>query len=309
MTNHTLYRGRFAPSPTGPLHFGSLIAATGSYLEAKANQGQWLLRIDDIDPPREQQGATAAILRTLEAFGFEWDEEVLFQSKRFKRYQAAVDDLIQKQLAYPCSCSRSSIMEQTGQDKGNIVYPGFCRNGVINPSNETSIRLRCDNQTISFNDAIQGPQSFTLAQTHGDFILQRRDHYFSYHLASGIDDAEQGITQVVRGSDLLACTPCQIYIQHLFNLPSPGYSHLPIVVNATGHKLSKQTYAEPINASEASYLLHNALKFLGQMPSISLKTASITEIWSWAESNWNQDLVPRKLQQFTSGTYDSADSD
>ena len=181
MTGSTYYRGRFAPSPTGPLHFGSLVAAMGSYLQAKSKNGEWLIRIDDIDPPREQKGAANNILRTLESYGFEWDQDVLYQSNRRERYQEAVDYLIEQKRAYPCSCSRKSILEETGQTKGELVYPGFCRNGPLESLSKVSdysIRLRCDNKLIQFNDAVLGPQSFNLDKSNGDFILQRRDRYF-----------------------------------------------------------------------------------------------------------------------------------
>ena len=296
------YRGRFAPSPTGPLHFGSLIAATGSYLQAKHQRGEWLIRIDDIDPPREQKGATTDILNTLEAFGFEWDASILYQSSRRERYQEAVDQLIKQKKAYPCSCSRKSIIEKTGQTKGEIIYPGYCRNGMqVEHENITnySIRLRCHEKPICFEDALQGPQSVNLEQDVGDYILQRRDHFFAYHLASGIDDVEQNITEVVRGADLLGCTPCQLYVQQALNLASPEYCHLPIVVDETGQKLSKQSHAKAIKPKDSVYLLYKTLKFLGQMPSIELIESSQEDIWCWAKEHWRLDLVPKKLQLTT----------
>jgi len=287
------YRGRFAPSPTGPLHFGSLIAATGSYLQAKHQHGEWLLRIDDIDPPREQKGATDDILRTLEDFGFEWDSEVLYQSSRLQRYQEAVNYLVEQQRAYPCSCSRKSILKKTGQTTGETLYPGFCRNGPLETLLEYSYRLRCNNNPIEFDDAIQGKQSFNLENYNGDFVLQRRDHYFSYQLASGIDDAEQKITEVVRGADLLNSTPCQLHVQQALNLPSPQYCHLPIATNTDGQKLSKQSHAKPIDSKDSVILLYKTLKFLGQMPPIYLIKSDQKELWSWAKTHWRLDLVPK----------------
>lgn len=297
MSAQQSYRGRFAPSPTGALHFGSLIAAMGSYLQAKHHKGEWLIRIDDIDPPREQAGTSKQILNTLEQFGFEWDGQVLYQSHNLKRYQAAVNDLKKQYQAYPCSCSRKQIIKKTQQTTGNVIYPGFCRNGPLEDSSECSIRLRTNNEAVIFHDVIQGQQTTNLEKDIGDFILQRRDRYFSYQLASGIDDAEQGITEVVRGADLLGCTPCQLHVQHMLNLSSPDYCHLPIVVNAAGQKLSKQTYAEPINAKEAVLLLYKTLKFLGQMPPINLIKGSQEDIWHWAITHWRLNLVPAKLQQ------------
>lgn len=302
MAESNIYRGRFAPSPTGPLHFGSLIAATGSYLQAKHQNGLWLLRIDDIDPPREEKGAADNILQTLEDFGFEWDENVLYQSSRRQRYQEAVDSICESGLAYPCSCSRTHILKNTPNNHGKLVYPGFCRNGpLINNENskeavEYSFRIRCDSEPVQFTDSIQGKQVTDLSKHCGDFILKRRDHYFSYQLASGIDDAEQGITEVVRGSDLLTCTANQLYIQKALNLSNPQYCHLPIAVNPKGQKLSKQTHATPIKANEAIVLLHKTLKFLGQMPPIELIDGSQEDIWNWAKTHWRLDLVPTKLQ-------------
>ena len=296
MTVSTNYRGRFAPSPTGPLHFGSLVAAMGSFLQAKSQNGQWLLRIDDIDPLREQDGAADNILRTLEGFGFEWDDKVLYQSNRKERYQEAVHHLLEQKLAYPCSCSRKSILEKTGQTKGEIVYPGFCRNGPLenlSKLSEYNIRLRCNNELLQFDDAVLGPQSFDLEKMNGDFIVQRRNGYFSYHLASGVDDAEQGITEVVRGADLLNCTPSQIHVQHTLALTTPRYCHLPIALNEAGQKLSKQSHAKSIDSKESVDLLYKSLKFLGQMPPIELMNTDNEEIWNWAINHWQLDLVSR----------------
>ena len=292
-----IYRGRFAPSPTGPLHFGSLVAAVGSYLQAKHQHGEWLVRIDDIDPPREIDGAADNILKTLEDFGFEWDESVLYQSSRHHYYQEIVDELVKQELAYPCSCSRTSILKKTGQVKGDTIYPGFCRNGPLENSSDYTIRVRCNSEPICFNDAIQGEQNFNLEKNHGDFVIQRRDHYFAYHLATGIDDSEQKITEVVRGADLLNCTPNQLHIQRILNLSSPQYSHLPVAVSYDGQKLSKQNHAKAINPSESVELLYKTLKFLGQMPSIELMNVSQEEIWDWAIKHWQLHLVPQKSQQ------------
>ena len=291
------YKGRFAPSPTGPLHFGSLVAAVGSYLQARHAKGKWLVRIDAIDPPREQEGAADNILSTLEQFGFEWDEQILYQSKRQSYYQDVVDELIRQQLAYPCSCSRSSILKKTGQRKGKIIYPGFCRNGPLEKLSDYSIRLRTNRELIRFNDLIMGEQTVDLEASQGDFIIQRRDHLFSYHLASGIDDVEQGITEVVRGSDLLNCTPNQLHVQHVLKFRSPQYCHLPIAVSENGQKLSKQTHAQPIEPHDAANLLVKTLKFLGQVPPIELINSSKEEVWNWAIKHWQLNLVPQQSQQ------------
>ena len=296
MSPQPSYRGRFAPTPSGPLHFGSLIAATGSYLQAKSHHGEWLLRIDDIDPPREQKGAADGILKTLEGFGFEWDSEVLYQSTRTQRYQEAVDELIQQHVAYACSCSRKELLKNAEQTKSGTVYPGFCRTKLLNITAETSTRLRCDNEPVRFKDLIQGNQSIDMENHIGDFILQRRDRLFSYHLASGIDDVEQKITEVIRGADLLNCTPCHIHVQRRLNLPSPDYHHLPLAVYETGQKFSKQTHASPIEVKHSVVLLYNTLKFLGQMPPIHLMDSTQKDIWEWAKTNWRLDLVPKKIQ-------------
>ena len=299
MSPQSSYRGRFAPSTTRPLQFGAVGAAVGSYLQAKHQNGEWLVRIDNIDPPREQKGAADNILKTLEAFGFEWDQSVLYQSNRLKSYQEAVEHLIKQQLAYPCSCSRTSILQKTGQTKGEIIYPGFCRNGPINKQakeSELTTRIICNDEIIRFNDTVQGKQNFNLTKQVGDFVIKRRDQHFSYQLASGIDDAEQGITEVVRGADLLSCTPSHIHVQSMLNLPSPQYCHLPIALNREGQKLSKQNHAAAIFAEDSTELLYKTLKFLGQMPPIHLMKANQEDIWRWAKTHWQLELVPKKQQ-------------
>lgn len=295
MKSQATYRGRFAPSPSGELHFGSLIAAVGSYLQAKHQQGQWLIRIDDIDPTRVQKGAADKILSVLEGFGFEWDEEVLYQSSKHHYYQEFVDSLVDKKRAYPCSCSRKSILSepQYVHENGNVVYPGLCRNGALEKLPDYAIRLRCEDTVIQFTDKIRGPQKLNIGKDIGDFILQRRDHFFSYHLATGIDDIEQNITEVVRGGDLLSTTYCQLHIQQSLALPSPQYCHLPIMVNSRGQKLSKQTHAKPIRHQDSVILLYKSLKFLGQMPPIYLMEGNQEDIWCWAKKNWQLELVPK----------------
>jgi len=300
MPSQIPYRGRFAPSPTGELHFGSLITAVASYLQAKHQHGEWLLRIDDIDPPRETKGASKTIISTLEKFGFEWDQDIIYQSHNRHKHQEIVHQLLTQKKAYPCSCSRKSILEKTGQNKGQIIYPGFCRQGPLQnlpaPASP-SIRLHCQQQTICFNDLIQGKQTVELEKARGDFVIQRSDGYFSYQLASGFDDAEQGITEVVRGADLLADTPCQIHLQNSLNLANPRYCHIPIVVNNAGQKFSKQNHAKPVRLEESVSLLHKSLQFLGQNPPPYLLDVKQGELWLWAISHWQLDLVPKKLKQ------------
>lgn len=287
------YIGRFAPSPTGPLHFGSLIAALGSYLDARANNGKWLLRIDDIDPPREQPGAVDDILRSLEQFGFEWDGEVLFQNSRAIAYQAALQKLRNDNLVFFCACSRKQIAAE-----GDTVYPGTCRHRAHAPAGqEYSIRLRVETDKTGFDDLIQGACAQHLRDDVGDFVLLRRDGFYSYHLACIVDDAFQAVTHVVRGADLLDSTPRQIHLQRLLNLPTPRYAHLPVAVNEGGQKLSKQNLARAIDPERREQLLCHALHFLGQQPPQELRSADLESIWDWAFKHWSLDNVPKTQTQ------------
>lgn len=287
------YIGRFAPSPTGPLHFGSLIAALGSYLDARANKGKWLLRIDDIDPPREQPGAVDDILRSLEHFGFKWDGEVLFQSTRALAYQAALQKLRNDNRVFFCACSRKQIAAE-----GDTVYPGTCRHRVHAPGGrEYSIRLRVEAEKTGFDDLIQGAHAQNLRDDIGDFILLRRDGFYSYHLACAVDDAFQGVTRVVRGADLLDSTPRQIHLQHLLGLPTPSYAHLPVALNDSGQKLSKQNLARALDPERREQLLWQALQFLGQQPPRELQNADLESIWDWAFAHWALDNVPKAQTQ------------
>lgn len=293
------YRGRFAPSPSGALHFGSLIAAVASYLQAKSQQGEWWLRIDDIDPPRELPGAANDILFTLEQFGFEWDGEVQYQShpQRQARYQQALQQLRHDGLLYPCDCSRKSLQQQTGQQAGYIVYPGVCRGKAFPASGIYASRLRVKDISIQLDDLIQGHCQWQLQQQIGDFILQRADGLFSYQLATGIDDAEQGMTEVVRGMDLLDSTPRQIYVQQQLGLSVPRYAHFPVAIDSNGQKLSKQNLATPIHSEQSILLLCKALAFLGQQPPAELQHTTLAELWSWSIGHWNISLVPGGSQQ------------
>jgi glutamyl-Q tRNA(Asp) synthetase len=231
-----VYRGRFAPSPTGPLHFGSLVAAVGSWLDARRHGGKWLVRIEDIDEPRTVPGADTLILKTLEAYGLEWDEEVVWQTRRHPLYAAAIETLGGK--CYPCGCSRKEAGDR---------YPGTCRNGVPCGREARAIRLRVPDDML-----------------FGDFILRRSDGLYAYQLVVVVDDADQGITHVVRGADLLDSTPMQIYLQQQLGVPTPEYKHLPIATNAAGEKLSKQTKAPAISPAGDPVLLFKALQFLGE---------------------------------------------
>ncbi|MCE9633126.1 MAG: tRNA glutamyl-Q(34) synthetase GluQRS [Methylophilales bacterium] len=281
--------GRFAPSPTGPLHFGSLVAATASYLETKTQRGQWLVRIEDLDPPREQIGAIADILQTLETFGFEWDGEVMWQSERHEAYEAALAQLKSHGLLYRCTCSRKEIADSAIEGIEGAVYPGTCRHAQHQSG---AWRVVTSDDAIGFDDAIQGRQSQNLSHDLGDFVLKRADGLYAYQLAVVVDDAEQGITQIVRGADLLSSTPRQIYLQRLLKLSTPHYAHVPIAVNAQGEKLSKQTLAQPLNAKNPGPDLWQALDFLGQHPPARLRDESLETLWHWAKAHWVLAHVP-----------------
>lgn len=286
--------GRFAPSPTGPLHFGSLVAALGSYLSARHQQGRWLLRIEDLDPPREIAGATEQILHTLDALGFEWDGSISYQSKRLDLYREAVYRLEQSGMTYHCTCSRRDISKAGLPGLEGMRYPGTCRTAKHQVA-DASIRVITEDTEITFEDRIQGKQRQNLQRDIGDFIIQRRGGLSAYQMAVIVDDADQAITEVVRGSDLLGSTPRQIYLQKLLGLGQPIYMHLPIATDAAGKKLSKQTGAAEINTDKGSQALHSALKFLGQQPPMELFGAPTAEILAWGEKNWKVGNIPEKL--------------
>jgi glutamyl-Q tRNA(Asp) synthetase len=289
----TQYRGRFAPSPTGPLHFGSLVAASASYLEARARGGEWLLRMEDLDRARELPGAAAAILSALDAHGFEWDGEVVYQSRRDALYQAALEQLRAGGHTFDCACSRREIADsQLGPD-GTPIYPGTCRMGLPPGKAARAIRLRVGDASVAFDDAVQGRIEQDLARSVGDFVLHRADGFFAYQLAVVVDDAAQGITDVVRGADLLDSTPRQIFLQRLLQLPTPRYAHLPLALNAAGEKLSKQTLALPLDALQPAANIIAALEFLGQGPPAELARDSTDAAWDWARANWRLSKVPR----------------
>jgi glutamyl-Q tRNA(Asp) synthetase len=258
------YRGRFAPSPTGPLHFGSLVAALGSWLDARAAGGRWLVRIEDLDTPRNKPGAADTILRTLEAFGLHWDESVIYQSARIDAYRAALAQLIAADAAFGCACTRSEIAAHARSGVDGPVYPGTCRTGPVAGRRPRAWRVRVDDTPIAFDDRIQGRICQQLARDVGDFVVLRADRVFAYQLAVVVDDAAQHITDVVRGADLLDSTPRQLLLQRLLGLPSPRYAHLPLATNAAGQKLSKQTLARALDPTRPLPALCAALRFLGQ---------------------------------------------
>ena len=287
------YRGRFAPSPTGPLHFGSLVAAVASYLDARSRGGEWLVRMEDLDPPRTAAGAADDILRTLEACGMWWDGAVVYQSTRHDAYRAALHHLRALGKVYPCVCSRREIGDSAVSGIEGPVYPGTCREGLAPGKTARAWRIDTRAARIEFDDAAQGRLKQNLETDIGDFVLYRADHVFAYQLAVVIDDAEQGITDVVRGADLLDSTPRQIFLQRLLELPTPRYMHVAVAVNAAGEKLSKQTRAAAIDAQRPLPALLAALRFLGQNPPRDLRAANIAVLWDWAIANWNVSHVPR----------------
>ncbi len=294
MHNHNkVYRGRFAPSPSGPLHFGSLLAATASYLQAKQQQGEWWLRIEDIDPPRELKGASQHIIDTLKLYGFEWDN-LSYQSQRLDIYQHYLEQLLQMNIAYACGCSRKEIQQFNQQQPKTIdLYPGTCREG-LHGKHARSIRIKLTKEApqLSIQDAIQGTQTRDLSQTSGDFIIKRADGLFSYHLAVAVDDSTQNMTQIVRGADLHESSFCQRHIQQTLGLHSPDYAHIPLAINHNGLKLSKQSAAQDIATELPQKMLWLALDILGQRPPSSLITQNLTQLWQWGFTNWNLAKVP-----------------
>jgi glutamyl-Q tRNA(Asp) synthetase len=289
-----MYIGRFAPSPTGPLHFGSLVAAVASYCDARKNNGKWLVRMEDLDRPRTVKGAADTILHQLESFGFEWDGPVLYQSQRDSFYNEALEKLKDRQLIYRCTCTRKEIADSsTNMGIEGAIYPRTCLQQPIKPNAAIAWRIKTDDSNISFDDAIQGRISQTLNTDIGDFILKRADGLFAYQLAVVVDDAAQGVTNIVRGADLMDSTPRQIYLQRQLAYPTPQYAHVPVVSNLAGEKLSKQTLAPALNDKHAHHLLFDALKFLGQQAPDSIKNATLDEMWRWAVDHWQLSLVPK----------------
>lgn len=285
--------GRFAPTPSGPLHFGSLVAALASYCQARSQQGRWLLRIEDVDTPRVVEGAADSILRDLEGFGFDWDGEVLYQSQQFERYREYLDRLLDEGLAYACECSRRSLREY-GVKSGILgqIYPGLCR-GKHLASDRLSIRLdtSCAG-LIEFDDQVYGRQSMDLALEAGDFVLRRVDGIYAYHLAVVVDDYRQGVDEIVRGADLLENTPLHLYLQRCLGFPHPAYLHLPLVNNADGVKLSKQTGATGLRPEQAAQQLIAALQHLGQTRDEVPESDLATEILQWAVAHWDINAIP-----------------
>jgi glutamyl-Q tRNA(Asp) synthetase len=273
---------RFAPSPTGPLHSGSLLAAVGSYLDARASGARWLVRIEDLDTPRVIAGCADEHLRTLEVFGFEWDGDVLYQSTRRESYRAAIAELDAAGRVFRCSCSRKDLV---GGEDDSHRYPGTCRKGPAKPG-AVALRFRVSDGPIHFEDRFRGSRQFDLASV-GDVVIERRDGLATYQLAVVVDDAFQQVTHVVRGADLEASTPWQIDLQRALGLPTPSYGHLPLLLEPDGRKLSKSRRAVPIDPTAAPQALTSTLTHLSQAPPPDLARSSVAEVWKWAIANWN----------------------
>jgi glutamyl-Q tRNA(Asp) synthetase len=286
MTSSTC-TGRFAPSPSGELHFGSLIAALGSYLDARAQHGRWLVRIEDIDPPREVPGAASAILQQLDHYGLHWDGEVLWQSQRHEAYREALRWLQQHRQSYFCRCSRSRI-QQTGG-----YYDGHCRDAGYGPEN-AALRLRQHHPVYQFHDLLRGDVVADAALAQEDFIIHRRDGLFAYNLAVVVDDHFQGVTEVVRGADLIAPTVRQIALYEQFSWPAPAWLHLPLALNPDGNKLSKQNHAPPLPTGDPRPTLVNALRFLGQTVSTGWQDLSLSQLLEQAIAVWDRRSIPRQ---------------
>ncbi|MFW7522616.1 tRNA glutamyl-Q(34) synthetase GluQRS [Vibrio ostreicida] len=279
------YIGRFAPSPSGPLHFGSLIAALGSYFQAKSQHGKWLVRIEDIDPPREMQNASTLILQTLEAYHLHWDGEVMFQSRRQAIYQAQIEEWIATQQAYYCQCTRKKIKAMGG------FYTGACRTLELNNLSECAVRLKMTEPVYQFNDQKHGHLTIPSQLADEDFIIKRRDGLYAYNLAVVLDDIEQGITEVVRGADLIEPTGRQLSLYKILGKPPIRYLHLPLAIGKDGHKLSKQNHAPALDNNEPIPALIEAMRCLGFEISKEIERANIEEIIEWGVENWCVELL------------------
>ncbi|WP_049230914.1 tRNA glutamyl-Q(34) synthetase GluQRS [Neisseria sp. CP9] len=288
-----MYIGRFAPSPTGLLHIGSLLTALASYADARANGGKWLVRMEDLDPPREMAGAAAHILHTLEAFGFEWDGEVAYQSQRDELYQEALGRLKNEGLVYPCYCSRKDWQAVATAGADGFVYNGRCRVPAQRPEangKTPAWRIAVPDRTIGFQDEIVGYYAQNLARDIGDFVLLRADGFWAYQLAVVADDAEQGITHIVRGQDLLVSTPRQIYLQQCLGANTPHYAHLPLLVNSQGQKWSKQTLAPALDLNRREALLRQVMRYLN-LP-YAPEVDRPEELLAWAVLHWDIRAIP-----------------
>ena len=280
------YVGRFAPSPSGPLHFGSLVAAVASYLDAKHHHGDWLLRIDDLDPPREVAGAWQQIIASLRDHGLDWDGDICWQSQRRAAYDKALVQLQSADHCYDCDCSRAQLAGYDG------IYPGHCRKRGLHSQAGCATRIRVNSRAIMFNDLFQAQQYQRLDRDVGDFVVQRKDGLTAYQLAVVVDDADAGITHIIRGADLLDSTARQIHLQQLLQLPTPIYGHFPVASNLQGQKLSKQNLATGIDSNSALDNMLAVLRFLGQeLPRVNI--TSTRQLLAWTAPRWQRHSVPR----------------
>lgn len=280
------YVGRFAPSPTGPLHFGSFVAALASWLDARAAGGKWLLRMEDLDRPRVKSDASDRILAQLDSAGLHWDGEIAWQSRRLDLYREALERLSSMDATYWCACTRKEIADSAITPDGAGVYAGTCRGGFARGKSPRAIRLKTDTDPIAFLDRVQGPVTQSVEREVGDFVVFRADGTFAYQLAVVVDDAEQGVTDVVRGADLIDSAPRQIHLQRLLGLPTPRHLHVPVAVTAAGEKLSKQKDAAEGSARD----LRAALAFLGHAAPAEVADG---ELLDWAKNAWNPGAIPR----------------
>jgi len=306
------YCGRFAPTPSGPLHFGSLVAALASHLDARAAGGQWLVRIEDLDTPRVQSGAAGDILRTLELYGLPWDGDVVHQSRRLPRYQDALERL--RRWTYGCACTRREIEDSAlppgaaaPRDGGERRYPGTCRTAPPGGRAARAVRVRVTAEGIGFEDAVQGPIEQNLDGEIGDFVVWRADGLFAYQLAVVVDDAEQGVTDVVRGADLLGSTPRQIHLQRLLGLATPRYRHVPVATTLEGDKLSKQTRARPVACEYPPQVLVKAMRFLGLQPPAGLAQENTETVVRWGIDQWPAARIPRLASRAVDDRLDLVD--
>ncbi|ORU93622.1 MAG: hypothetical protein A6F71_08990 [Cycloclasticus sp. symbiont of Poecilosclerida sp. M] len=294
MANSTLpYRGRFAPSPTGPLHLGSLFTALASFLQARSLNGKWLVRIDDLDPLRCKAHFSKQILTTLENYGLHWDEGVVHQSKRSSAYQNALEILSRQNLTYDCVCSRKQLEERyTGESR--LTYDGYCLKNPATASKASAIRIKVGQNTIQLNDLTQGAVSQNLSDKVGDFIVLRKDKAFAYHLAVAVDDNDQNISEVLRGIDLLDSTPRQVYLQQRLELKTPAYAHIPVLVDSHHAKLSKQTFAADASEMPINATLIKLLHYLQLSPPVDLVSSPKHDILSWAIEHWQLDNLKKR---------------
>jgi len=292
LKNNQPYIGRFAPSPSGALHFGSLVAAVGSYLQAKSQHGQWQVRIEDIDPPREVKGATQDILNTLQIYGLQWDGEVIYQHQQSKHYEAVLADLIDRQFCYACCCTRKMIKQQGG------YYLGKCRDAG-HPIAHNALRINLHsitNKPTHFEDKLQGTIELDKTQVNDDFIIKRKDGLYAYNLAVVVDDIQQGVTEIVRGADLIETTGKQMNLYHLLGARPPSYVHLPLAVSKPGFKLSKQNHAPSIDKENPIPTLKQVLAFLGHPIPDAVPQHNCQAILFWAQQHWSLKSVPKKLE-------------